>query len=323
MRRIFMLAAIAAASCASSPQEASDADARIQYYSGRIEAHPGVYALHLGLAQAYLDKARETHDPSFIHAALAESDASLSLLESVEGFKMKARIAAFRHHFDEALEWAAKAEALTTADVDDGAIAALKVEALLGLGRADEARALLPARAEDADGFHVAAALGHVYAAIGSPDLAAAAFARAAAFAEAEGADQLAGWAETSAAGAYLDAGDAALANPHLERAKGFDADSRFFRTHLAERAALEGRPAEALAVYERLIAEADDPELRRRAFLLARLQGDATRAAAHLVAAERLLRAALDAGESYARADLARLRADADGADVAPRSER
>jgi len=107
-RRAAIASLFFAAACAASPKDAAlfepDADARAAYYSDRIAKHPDVYALRLGLAQAFLDKARATHDPSFLKRADAEADLSLARMETLDGFMMKARIAAFRHKFDVALD---------------------------------------------------------------------------------------------------------------------------------------------------------------------------------------------------------------------------
>ena len=75
-----------------------------------------------------------------------------------------------------------------------------------------------------------------------------------------------------------------------------------------AELAVAEGRPAEALATYERLLRRRDDPEVHRRAFLLARELGREAAARRHFEAAEALDRRALDAGEIYSMESLARL---------------
>lgn len=286
-------------------------DARIAYYSARIAEHPKVYALYLGLAQASLDRARQTHDPAFLDDARAASKIARDRQESLEGYKMEARIALFRHRFEEALDWLAKAEPLLSADVEDGAFAALKIEALLGMKRVAEARALVPPDGAAAPDFHRAAARGHVLVARGETDAAAAAFAEAAALAEAGGARALAGWALTSAAGVFIDAGAPAKGRPYLETAAAFDGTSRFYRLHVAELAAAEGRTRESLESFETLIAEVDDPELRRRALLLARKTRDEARAAAHFAAAEALLARALAAGETFTQDELARLYAD------------
>jgi len=304
-----------AAACASSPNGPArlepGADARAAYYSKRIAKHPDVYALRLGLAQAYLDKARATHDPAFLKRADAEADLSLARIETVDGFKMKARVAAFRHKFGDALEWIDKAAPLAGVDTPDGGLVALKVEALMGLKRQDEARALLPATAEQANDFHLAAAFGHWLKAAGRLDEAAAAFVAASNLAQAQRAPQLAGWAETMAAGVYLDAGHPDEARPHLAAAATHDARSLFFRTHLAELAALEGRNAEALSQFEALIDEAADPELHRRAFLAARAAGDFATADRHFKAAEASLTRVLAAGETFTLGELERLYVD------------
>lgn len=304
---------LAATACATSRPLSfePDADARLAYYAAQSEKHPDVYALQLGIAQAALDKARETHDPLWLAKADAAADASLKRMETPEGFKMKARIAAFRHRFDDSLSWIERAEPLTSEGVRDGGLVAQKVEALMGLSRFDEARALLPLEIDLSTDFHLAAAAGHYLAAMKKIDEAADAFAAAARIAAQQRAPQLAGWAEAMAAGVWLDAGDAAAARPHLNRSAIFDSRSRFYRMHVAELAALEGRPVEALRMFEALIEDAPDPELHRRAFLAARAAGDEPRASNHFDAAETMLTKVLATGETFTLAELAQLYVD------------
>lgn len=315
MRPVIALAVSFLAAACASPTGASmpgaSAAQRIAYYSVRIEKHPRVYAHHIGLAQAFLDRARETHDPAWLAKAAAASDASLALMETVEGLKMKARIAAFRHRFDEALGWADKAAALDAIDAADGEIIALRVEALMGLNRMDEARALLPEGAGETSDFHVAAALGHWLAAANRAEEAADAFSAASRIAERRNAATLAGWAETMAAGVFIDAGNAEAARPHLAAAEALDPQSRLHRAHVAELAMLEGRPEGALAMFETLVREAPDPEFHRRACLAARALGDDARAQRHFAAAEQMLIRVLDFGESFTLDELARLYVD------------
>jgi tetratricopeptide (TPR) repeat protein len=286
--------------------------ARIQYYADRIAEHPRLYAAHLGLAQACLDQARETYDPAWLAKADAATRASLELLASVEGYKMQARLAAFRHRFAEALAWGRRAAELLSADVGDGAVTALLVEAHMGLGQYDEARKRLPPEGTPPPDFHTAAALGHWLVSQGRRDQAAAAFEAAARFAAAQDVKPLAAWARIMQAGVHLDAGRIEAARPHLKAAAALDPMNRELRIHEAELLAAEGRESAALARYEALLAEAPDAELHRRGFLLARRRGDQKRARAHFQAAEQLFLGVLNAGEGYTLEELARLYLDA-----------
>ena len=290
----------------------SDADARIQYYAGRIAAHPRVYAAFLGLALAYLDKARETHEPSWVGKARAATQTSMDIMPSLEGYKMQARIAAFRHRFAEALTWGERAAELLSADVPDGAVTARLVEAHMGLGQYDEARTRLPPEGTPPGDFHTAAAMGHWLVSQGRRDEAAAAFATATRFAVAEHAKPLAAWAWVMAAGVSLDAGQFDAARVHLQAAAAIDPTNRELRIHEAELMVAEGRESAAIVRYEALLAEAPDAELHRRMFQLARRRGDTARARRHFEEAERLLTRILEAGEAYALEELARLYLDA-----------
>jgi len=287
------------------------ADARIRAYAERIVEHPRVYATYLGLSQAYLDKARETHDPLWLAKASAAAQVSMEIMESLEGYKMHGRIAAFRHRFEEALDWAGRAQALLSADVTDGGVTALLVEAHMGLKQFDEARALLPADGAPLPDFHTAAAMGHWLKAQGRRSEAAAAFETTARFALEQRQISLAAWGHVMAAGVFLDSGEIDPARPLLKAAAKLDPQDRDLRIHEAELFAAEGRIPRAISRYESLIAEAPDAELHRRVFVLERGRGDDAKARAHYQAAEELLIRILDAGEIYSLDELARLYVD------------
>ncbi|MEX0645695.1 MAG: tetratricopeptide repeat protein [Parvularculaceae bacterium] len=296
---------------ANGRQTAASADERIDHYADRIAAHPRVYATYLGLAQAYLDKARETHDPLWLAKAEAATQTSFDIMPGIEGYKMQARIAAFRHRFDDTLKWATEAAKLLSADVTDGGVTALLVEAHMGLKQFDEARKLLPADGAPPADFHTAAAMGHWFVSQGRRNDAAGAFEAASRLAEAQQANSLAAWGQVMAAGVYLDAGEIDAARPHLQAAAALDPTGRELRIHEAELMVAEGRAPAAIARYEALIAEAPDAELHRRIFILEQARGEDEKARAHYLAAEELLIRILDAGETYSLDELVRLYVD------------
>lgn len=312
--------ALLLAACSKRPpsgtppvSEASDAGTRIRYYAGRIAEHPRVYASYLGLAGAYLDEARRTHDPLWVAKARAATQISMDIVPGLEGHKMEARIAAFRHRFAEALTSCRRAAELLSTDMIDGALTALFVEAHMGLGQYDEARRLLPPDGAPLANFHTAAAMGHWLVSQGREAEAAAAFEAASRFAAAEEVKPLAAWAYVMAAGADLEVPQLDAARSHLRAAAALDPTNRELRIHEAELMVAEGREADAVARYEELCAEAPDPVLHHRIFMLARGRGDDEGARAHFGAAERLLTHVLEAGEVYTVEELARLYLDAD----------
>lgn len=302
-----LLAACAEPGGAPAPQST---DARIADYAQRIAEHPRVYATYLGLAQAYLDKARETHDAAYVAKARAAAQTSMDIMPGLEGLKMQARIAAFRHHFDEALEWAKQAQALLSADVTDGGVTALLVEAHMGLKQFDEARALLPPDGARLPDFHTAAAMGHWLKSQKRLDEAAAAFETASGLALNQNQKTLAAWGKVMAAGVYLDAGQIEPARPRLKAAAELDPKNRELRIHEVELMVLEGRAPDAIRRYEDLLKEFPDAELHRRIYVLAKDRDDA-KARTHFDAAEALLVRILKTGEGYVLDELTRLYAD------------
>lgn len=298
------VAAALAAGCATAGGGDSPAR-RIRYYEGRIQEHPRLDPAYVALGAAYLDLARQTHDPAPLAAARKAADQALAIQPSLEAYKLHAAASDFAHRFEDALAWARKARA--AAPEDDG-VTALMVEAYMGLGRDEEARKLLPGEDHPPRHFHGAAALGQWLLAQGRYDEAAASFSQAAGFAARAAVPKLEAWAEAQAAGALLDSGRPDEARPHLARAAELAPDSPLVALHTAELDLAEGRKAEALAVYDRLLEHRDDPEIHRRAFLLSRELGRAKEAERHFRAAETIDRRALDAGEIYSMESLARL---------------
>lgn len=306
-----LLAACAEPDAGGSPPTTLSADVRIQDYANRIAEHPRIYATYLGLSQAYLDKARETYDPIWLTKAQAAAQTSLDIMPSLEGYKMQGRIAAFRHRFEDALEWSRRAAALLSADVVDGGVTGLQVEALMGLKRYDEARALLPADGAPQTDFHIAAATGHWLVSQGRRDEAAEAFLAASRIAAAQDAPSLAAWGEVMAAGVYLDVGALDPARPHLRAAAAFDAGNSELRIHEAELLVAEGDTEAAIAIYEKVLEQSAAPEIHRRIFVLAHGRGDDALARTHFEAAERILVRPLKLGEIYTRDELVRLYTD------------
>ncbi len=287
--------------------EVPSAQERIRYYAARIREHPRLYPAHAQLGSAYLDRARETLDPAAIAEARAALTRSLEIQESFAALKLMTALSNFTHRFRAAVAWGERAAAASPADSE---VTALRVEALIGLGEGDAARALLDAvaGAGTAADFHLAAARGRLLAESRRSSEAVAAYGEAAGLARAGGVDELIAWAWVSAAGVWIDDGEPARAAPYLADAARLNPSDRRLRLHQAELRAARGDAAGALAVYEGLVAKVVDPEVHRRAALLARNLGRTKDAEAHFAAAERGFRRVLDAGEIYALEGLARL---------------
>ena len=297
--------ALALALACASRAPAPDLAARIRYYSQRVEKDPRHYPAHALLGEAYLERARATHDPGDVALARAAFEASLAIQPSYEALAGLTALSGFVHRFEDALAWGRQA---ADANREDPRIRALLVEALLGLGRDGEARALLPADGAAPEDFYTAAALGAWMKANDRRAAAAEAFAAAARLAQKEGVARLAVWARVSEAGVWLDAGDLARARPLLAAVRRDAAGDPFLREHEAELAAQDGRLAEALALYEEQIAGGAGADAHRAAAALARRLERPAEARRHFEAAERAYLRVLEAGEVYTLEPLARL---------------
>lgn len=286
-----------------------DPDTRIRYYSKRIEEDPRLYPAHALLGEAYLAQARITHDPGDVARARAAFEKSMAIQPNGESLAGLAALYGFSHRFEESLSWGRQA---ADANREDPHVRALLVEALLGLGRDEEARALLPADGVAPKDFYTASALGAWMKANGRLEEAAKAFQAAAQFAAQQNVKPFVVWGRVSEAGVWLDTGDLARARPLLEAVHRDAPKDRFLREHEAELAQKEGRLAESLSIYEELIRSGGSPEAHRAAASLARQLGRTEEARRHFEAAERFYRHILDAGEIYSLESLARLYLDA-----------
>lgn len=300
---------LALGSCSHRAHRApeTEADRRVAYYEAKLAGLPRHYPSLALLASAELEKAKETGDPAWLARARLSVAESMAIQPNVEAMKAGAAIASYSHRFADALELARRARA---AYPPDTGVAALEVEARLGLGDVDAAEKTLATF--PADDFHAAFARGLVFAARGKAADAASSYALAAERAAAEGVAPLTLFATVSAAGAYLDSGDPAAARPFLDRAESLDGNDRRLRIHRVEWLEATGRRDEALAAVEALIESRDEAELRRRAARLSRERGDAARAETHFAAARALYRIPIEAGEAYTLEGMALLLAEA-----------
>ncbi len=313
--------AVLASSAPVAGEDPNDPDVRIRFYEQKLEQHPRLFAGFAELGAAYLDKARQTHDVTWTSKARRALERSLGIQPNRNASATMAALCNFLHRFECALEHVERAQTRP----DDPETLSLKVEAYLGLGRLDDVARLLDGsvsppsapRGDSADSIIASAARGRWFAEQERYDEARDAFLDAAAKARAAKASDLAVWAETNAAGMLLDSGRPEGALAHLESASALPAGSRsiqnVLRIHWAEYHTLVGEPEKALTEYQALLAEQGDPEIIRRAFVLARTLGRTDRAEELFAAGERAARRIADAGEIFALETEARLYADAD----------
>lgn len=287
---------------------------RVEHYSGRIAKNPGLYPLHTQLALACLDRARETHDPSWLARARAAAATAQAIQDNYDSLLALAAIENYAHRFDEALRWARRAaEASVNGPAwPDPVVSAALVEAHLGLGQVQEAGRLVPASPGEIRDYEAAAARGRWLAAADRPDDATSAWGVAAALAAQAGESERSAFAEAMAGGVLLDAGRPAAAKPHIESAARIDATLPAVVLHQAELELAEGNPAGALARLESHLAGNPDPAIEALAYEAALRAGDPARAERHYAAAEKGLERAIAAGEVYTLGALARLYATA-----------
>lgn len=290
------------------PDRATPAE-RIAFYTAQIDRHPRLYPAFALLGEAWLERARASHEPEHLRRAEDALGRSLEIQQSYEAFRGMAALAGFRHRFAEALRWAERA---AEAMPENPLPVALQVEAWIGLGEPDRAEQVLEAFGGDPDGFYTRLSRARILLERGEHGAAAQLLRAAADRAIAEGAPALAVWALVRASGAWLDNGEPDHAVPLLDAAAAIDAGDRQLAIHRAELASGRGRPGDALALYEALLREGRDPAVHAAAARAAREAGAAGAAERHFTAAESLLRAALAAGEVFPYGDLARLYADA-----------
>jgi hypothetical protein len=316
MRALLIVTTLAALACSPRPAAetaaASAVDRRIDYYRTRVAQNPRLYPVWIQLGDAYLDKAKETSDPSWLARAHAAAARSMAIQETYAAYHLKARLAGHAHRFEESLAWARKAAA-AAAMPPDYQMLALEVEALVGMGRLADAKALLPADEAAIDDFFVAAALARVANEEQRLAVAAKHYARAGVLAQALGSQRHVAWAEAMVGGMLADSGSFAAALPHLDKARALGGCTEE-AVHRAEVLAGLGRGREALAAYGSLVTRVPDPSIHHAAFQLAEQLGDTAAAAEHYRAAERGYRSVLAAGEVYTLGALAQLLLDGKG---------
>jgi tetratricopeptide (TPR) repeat protein len=293
----------------------SNVDGLISFYREKISRSSKHYPSYALLADALLKKARETGDPSLIVEARQNVEASLAIQPNYIALKTMAMICNYTHRFADAIEWTDKAaEASPEGLARDSELTAVFVEAYLGLGENEKAAGILEQLTtvgKKADDFYSASSRGAVLKAEEKIDEAVKAFEAAREFAARQGANSGVVWANVMAAGCLLDSGRTAEAEPYLKLARAMTPQDTVLRMHEAEFLLASKQPEEALRVYEELLKAADDAEVHRRAFVIARDLGDVAAANAHFNAAATGFEKVVAAGEIYTLGPLAQLYCD------------
>jgi tetratricopeptide (TPR) repeat protein len=115
----------------------TNVDKYISEIEYRLEENPESSSLHNMLGSAYLQKARETGDPTFYSKAEDHLEKAIELDgKNYEALYQMGSLCLARHHFAEALEYGKKAEAINPYN---GPVKGVIFDALIELGRYEEA----------------------------------------------------------------------------------------------------------------------------------------------------------------------------------------
>lgn len=179
---------------------AASTDRAISRYEAEVSRYPERYPVRVQLADALLQKARESHDLTVLEQARRELHLSLQTQPTYEAYLTMARVQNYSHHFDDAIKWARIAEEASPIEGADSAITAVLVEAYLGLGKTADARELLPISENEPTDYYIAASLAQCLRAEKRYAEAADAFLLAGKIAKKANVAALVDWAEWSAA---------------------------------------------------------------------------------------------------------------------------
>lgn len=282
--------------------------ARIEFYARKLEENPRLYAIYPKLAAAYIDKTRATHDPAWLAKAEQALETSLQIQPNYDSYKVHAELAAFRHRFDDAVQWADRARQIWPTDT---AVLALQVEAHLNRGQARAAQALLtPNPTQD---FYQTVATARWHTARHELSNAVVAFTQAAALARAQGAEELAVWAYLQAADTSLDANKLAQAQRFLARAERISPHDAQVRLQWARFHEIGQDWHKALRIYASIADQYQHPSAHQGALRSAKQLGLEQRAQQHFSAALTHYQKSLQAAEIYQLGALAQLYCDAD----------
>jgi len=293
----------------SAPVADAPADDPVALLEEKVRRTPRLYPAWAELGEAWLERARVSRDPSAVASARAAFERSQEIQPNFVALRGLTALANFRHHFEEALEWAPRAEA---AFPEDTSVLAMRIEALVSLGRVAEAETWFERHPPAADDFHARAARARTWAALGRLQEASDEFCAAGELARAR-APRLTQWARVRAAALWIDRGDPARARALLDAEPPSDPEDIDLVVHRAEIVEAEGDPERALALYEGILERAPDPMVHSAAARIAHQLGRSSDERRHFEAAEQVFARIGEAGEVYALGAWARLLAGTD----------
>jgi len=236
------------------------ADHAVQAGQRRVARYPGSAGAHYRLGDAYVLKARESGDPAYLDLAERALRRALELAPGHAGaIRHVAYVHSARHEFAEAEREARRAIALDPGDADAWGILG---DALLELGRYEEAGAAYRAMAERGAGLPALARLSGLKSLMGDPEAAIADLEHAveAGLAAGQPRESVA-WARCQLGADRFGLGD--LRGADAELAAALDLLPGYHRVlaGLAQVRAAQGRDVEAVELYRRALAVIPLPE--------------------------------------------------------------
>jgi tetratricopeptide (TPR) repeat protein len=223
----------------------------------RLRSDPGDWRSHATLGLAYVQQARITADPSYYPKAQAVLERSLALhaVGNFEALLGLASLAAARHQFGAALDWAGRARAANPHSADAHALLG---DALVELGRYEEAFDTYQAMVDLRPDLSTYARVSYAWELQGSYENAVRAMELAL---QAAGSPVDAAWASVQLGDLQFNAGRLQRAADQYRRAAAADPSFVPARAGLARVAAARGRLGKAIDDLEWVVERQPSPE--------------------------------------------------------------
>ena len=289
--------AIASTPIQFGQHQSINTDDSIAFYEKKLQQHPTLAPAKAALGTAYLKKASETYDPSWLKKARETLNASNALQTNLNAYQGLANVANYTHHFRDAIKYA---DLGLQAAPNNPQLINVKVEAYLGLHNLTAARNLLPKTLAEADNFYTASALGQWYSTNKEYTKARQAFQHATQLANKEAASALAIWATISEAGTQIDSGQLKEGQAILNRIKDQAGNDKNFLIHQSEIYMANQQYDQAIACYQAILAETEDASIHHLLYIAAKANKQKALADEQYTLAMKSYTAIRDAGEIY-----------------------
>lgn len=244
-----------------NPMIENKTDATIEFYTGKLESDPNSYTFHNRLAQAYIQKARETGNTDYYDKARFSLDESLNVNpENYNGLVYMAMANASEHNFKEALQYAKLATELKpNKSYGYGVLG----DAYLELGEIQNAEKAYNKMIELKPGLDSYSRLSNLRDKKGDIKGAVVAMEKAykSGLGESRTSKENLSWTQVMIGAKYLDQGQYNEAEKYFLRAVEIKSDYYLALEHLAEVKAINGNYEEAINLYEKTLALSPKPE--------------------------------------------------------------